>query len=164
MQVQAQRTTGSVRVMSATEALDAYLERQRSSKRASSSARAVGKPQDTLRAAAKSPPRLTKHSESRSRLGNMAKGPLLKAGAPGADDRGREGAIRAVWPPNPLDEKDERPLLAKAHPATARTAQRKTSEKATGDQVTEAMIIALYTCHEPNVPCICVYIWMEVAI
>ena len=121
--------------MSATEALDAYLERQQSSKKASSSARAVGKPQGTLRAAANAPSRLSKAPESRSRLGTMAKGPMLKAGAPGADDTGREGAIKAVWPPSPLDEKDERPLLAKAHPATARMAHRKPSEKAAEDKV-----------------------------
>ena len=122
--------------MSATEALDAYLERQQSSKKASSSARVAGKQQEPPRAATNPPARLSKASDSASRLKSMAKGPPLKGGAPRADDRAREGAIKAVWPPSPLDEKDDRPLLAKAHPATARTAQRKSSETATsGDQV-----------------------------
>ena len=121
--------------MSATEALDAYLERQQSSKKASSSARAAGKQQEPPRAATNPPARLSRASESAPKSRSMAKGPQLKAGAPRADDRARDGAIKAVWPPSPLDEKDDRPLLAKAHPATARTAQRKPSETASKDQV-----------------------------
>ena len=121
--------------MSATEALDAYLERQQSSKKASSSARAAGKQQEPSRAATTPPARLSRASEGASKSKSMAKGPPSKAGAPRAEDRAREGAIKAVWPPSPLNEKDDRPLLAKAHPATARTAQRKPSETASKDQV-----------------------------
>ena len=127
--------------MSATEALDAYLERQQSSKTASSSARAGVKPQETPRAAATPPARLARQ-ETGARLRNMAKGPLLKPGAPTADDRAKEGAIKAVWPPSPLNEKDERPPLAKSHPATARMAQPKRSETALGNQVPTSSMLS----------------------
>ncbi len=145
--------------MSATEALDAYLERQQSSKKASSSARAAGKQQEPPRAAANPPARLPKASDSASKPRSMAKGPLLKAGAPRAGDRAREGVIKAVWPPSPLDEKDDRPLLAKAHPATARTAQRKPSEAAaSGDQVS-----SIHRAGHVHEPCACHLMGINIA-
>jgi len=121
--------------MSATEALDAYLERQLSSKTASSSIRAASKPQDQLKAAVNPQARPSKPSEGGSRLRNTSRGPLLKQGAAGDDERVKGGAIKAVWPPSPLNESDKRLLLAKSHPAASRTAQQKPSTPGSGDQV-----------------------------
>ena len=122
--------------MSATEALDAYLERQPTSQKASNNARGSNsRQQEQHREAAAPPAHNSKGPQGTSRLRHSSKALPAKAGAPEASGKDRTGSIKAVWPPPPLDEKDERPLLAKMHPATARGTQQKLAEAASGDQV-----------------------------
>ena len=122
--------------MSATEALDAYLERQRTSQKASNNARgSASRHQGQHRDAAAPPAVNQKGSQGTSRLRHSSKALPAEAGTPDESGKDRSGSIKAVWPPPPLDEKDDRPLLAKMHPATARGAQRKLAEATSGDQV-----------------------------
>ena len=124
------------RGMSATEALDAYLERQRTSQKASNTARgSISRQQEQHREAAAPPTHIRKGPQGTSRLRHSSKALPAKAGVPEGGDKDRSGSIKAVWPPPPLDEKDNRPLLAKMHPATTRGAQQKLAEAASGDQV-----------------------------
>ena len=121
--------------MSATEALDAYLERQRNSQKTSNNPRGISSRQDQHRDAAAPPAHTHKEPQGTSRLRHSSKALPAKAGTPEASGRDRSGSIKAVWPPPPLDDKDDRPQLAKMHPATARGAQRKLAEANSGDQV-----------------------------
>ena len=121
--------------MSATEALDAYLGQQQSNSRASSGSRAASKAHEQPKATGAPPAGSSKAPEGTSRLRIASKGPLLKEGAAKPEEGPKTGAIKAVWPPSPLDERDKRPLLAKAHPATCRAAQRKLAENSSGEQV-----------------------------
>ena len=117
------------RGMSATEALDAYLERQRTSQKPSNNARgSTNRQHEQHRDAAAPPAHSRKGPQGTSRLRHRSK-------ALPACDKDRSGSIKAVWPPPPLDEKDNRPLLAKMHPATTRGAQQELAEAASGDQV-----------------------------
>ena len=121
--------------MSATEALDAYLERQRTSQKASNPRSSTSRQAEQQREAAALPAHAHKGPLGTSRLRHSSKPLTGKAGAPEAGGKDRSGSIKAVWPPPPLDDKDDRPLLAKMHPATARGAQRKLAEATSGDQV-----------------------------
>ena len=121
--------------MSATEALDAYLGRQQSNSIAPSGSRAAGKAHEQPKATGETTARSSKAPEGTFRLRIASKGPLLREGAAKPEEGPKTGAIKAVWPPSPLDERDERPLLAKAHPATSRAAQRKLAETNSGEQV-----------------------------
>ena len=124
------------RGMSATEALDAYLERQRTSQKASNNPReSTSRQAEQQREAAALPAHAHKGPLGTSRLRHSSKALPVKAGTPEAGGKDRSGSIKAVWPPPPLDDKDDRPLLAKMHPATARGAQRKLAEATSGDQV-----------------------------
>ena len=136
----------SARGMSATEALDAYLERQRTSQKASSNPReSSSRHQEQHREAAALPAHAHKGPQGTSRLRHSSKALPAKAGAPQAGGKDRSGSIKAVWPPPPLDDKDDRPLLAKMHPATARGAQQKLAEATSGDQVSPLSLIRLYS-------------------
>lgn len=137
---------------SATAALDAYLERQSSFKSASTSSagqhgheRSSTRPTRTdyenlpalwreggsgnIADNARQPFRdSSQHARRHSSLGRMSDSKAQSADRltdhasfqdAGYSDSGRK---RPVWPPSPLDEKDETPLLAKLHPATTRSA------------------------------------------
>ncbi len=131
---------------SATAALDAYLARQTSSKSASSSqagqrasstrAKRTGYENATelgrrgssgLRADTSRHPLQDRSQLARknSSLGQVSDSQRQPADLP---DRARQkeahsqfGRFKAVWPPSPLDEVDETPLLEKLHPATSRS-------------------------------------------
>ena len=130
--------------MSATEALDAYLERQQTSQKAFSNPRgSISRQQEQHREAAAPPAHAHKGPQGTSRLRHSSKALPAKAGTSEAGDKDRSGSIKAVWPPPPLHDKDDRPLLAKRHPATARGAQRKLAEATAGDQVFPPSLIGL---------------------
>ncbi len=132
------------RGMSATEALDAYLERQQTSQKAFSNPRgSISRQQEQHREAAAPPAHAHKGPQGTSRLRHSSKALPAKAGTSEAGDKDRSGSIKAVWPPPPLHDKDDRPLLAKRHPATARGAQRKLAEATAGDQVFPPSLIGL---------------------
>jgi hypothetical protein len=130
--------------MSATEALDAYLEKLQSSSRASSGSRAADKPHEPPKTTGASAARSSKAPEGTSRLRLASKGPLLKGCAAKPEEGSKTEAIKAVWPPGPLDERDERPLLRKTHPATCRAAQRKLTGTNSGEEVLASPDLACF--------------------
>ena len=132
--------------MSATEALDAYLERQPTSHKASNNPRGgTSRQQEEHREAAAPPAHAHKGPLGTSRLRHSSKAQPAKAGTSEAGGKDRSGSIKAVWPPPPVDDKDDRPLLAKMHPATARGAQRRLAEASSGDQVFPLSLIGLHS-------------------